>query len=348
MVVDSRPIVRDPKFTTSFSGIISNAAPSVANIFTSKTIRPRSREVSPLEGIFGMRPRTFRAQSLGSGVVISKEGFILTNNHVVEGADEISVSIANNTRVYTAKVVGTDPQTDLAVIKIESDDDIPAIILADSDTLAVGDVVLAIGNPFGVGQTVTMGIVGAVGRGGFGIVDYEDFIQTDASINPGNSGGALIDAEGRLVGINTAIISPSGANQGVGFAIPINMARDVMEKIIENGRVVRGYLGIYLEDVTPALARRLDLPQSDGALVVMVARNSPAADADLRSGDLITEFVGKRVVDSRQLRLMASQTAPDTRVPIQIKRNGKSREIEVTLGEMPTRQLGRNEEGDLR
>ncbi len=341
ILIDRTPVTRDTKFTTSFSKVITNAGPSVVNIFTSKTVRRDvDPELMPFEELFGSRRRTFRARSLGSGVLISKEGFILTNNHVVEGADEINVSLANDTRNYSARVVGTDPATDLAVIKIDGGE-LPSAILADSDQLAIGDVVLAIGNPFGIGQTVTMGIVSAVGRGGLGIVDYEDFIQTDASINPGNSGGALIDTEGRLVGINTAILSPSGGNMGVGFAIPINMARDVMEAIMKNGRVVRGYLGLMLQDVTPDLAQRLQLSQDSGALVGGVAPNSPAKEANFRPGDLITEFSGKPVTDSRQLRLMAAQTPPKTRVPITYQRDGRSNKIEIVLGEMPTRQLGR-------
>jgi serine protease Do len=337
VTVDQNPVARDRKFITSFSSSITNAGPSVVNIFSSKTLR---QELTPVEELFGGRRGPLQARSLGSGVLISKEGFILTNNHVVEGADEIHVSLANSSQNYTATVVGTDPSTDLAVIKIDGGD-LPAITLADSGQLAIGDVVLAIGNPFGIGQTVTMGIVSAVGRGGLGIVDYEDFIQTDASINPGNSGGALIDAEGRLVGINTAILSPSGGNQGVGFAIPINMARDVMEAIMKQGRVVRGYLGVVLRDVTPELSQRLRLPQRAGALVADVAPNSPAAGVNLRMGDLITEFSGKAVSDSRHLRLMAGQTAPKTRVPIKYQRDGRERQIEIVLDEMPRRQLGR-------
>jgi Do/DeqQ family serine protease len=344
VMLDTRPTARDPKFTTSFSTVVTNAAPSVVNIFTSKTIRPDARSEMPFSDLFGHRRRAFRAQSLGSGVIISKEGFILTNNHVVEGADEVNVSLANDTRNYQARVVGTDPQTDLAVIKIDGGD-LPALTLADSDKLAVGDVVLAIGNPFGVGQTVTMGIVGAVGRGGLGIVDYEDFIQTDASINPGNSGGALIDTEARLVGVNTAILIPNGGgNQGLGFAIPINMAREVMEAIIKNGKVVRGYLGVVLQDVTPDLARRLKLQQNAGALVAAVAPNSPATDADLRQGDLITEFAGKPVSDSRHLRLLTAQTPPNTQVAVQFQRNGHVQQVHVMLREMPRRQIGRDEE----
>src|SRR6266571_5330328 len=199
-----------------------------------------------------MRPRTRRAQSLGSGVIVSEDGYILTANHVVEGADEVKVALADGVKEYPARVIGADPPTDVAVLKVEAKN-LPAVTLADSDKLEVGDVVLALGNPFGVGQTVTMGIVSAVGRSSLGINEYENFIQTDAAINPGNSGGALIDAEGRLIGINTAILSRTGGNNGIGFAVPVNLARNVMEQLITNGKVVRGFLGVNIQTMTPAL-----------------------------------------------------------------------------------------------
>jgi serine protease Do len=217
-----------------------------------------------------------RQNGLGSGVIVSEDGYILTNNHVVENADEIKVSL-NDEREFTAKVIGRDDKSDVAVLKIDAKD-LPYLHIANSDTLEVGDVVLAIGNPFGVGQTVTMGIVSATGRGNIGL-DYEDFIQTDAAINPGNSGGPLIDAEGRLVGINTAIISRSGGNQGIGFAIPVNLARSVMESLVKDGRVVRGFLGVNIQDVTPTLAKEFDLKDHDGALVADVTAGSPAEKA---------------------------------------------------------------------
>src|SRR2546425_736164 len=219
-------------------------------------------------------PRERREQALGSGVIISEDGYILTNNHVVDGADEIKVVLADDKKEFDAKVIGTDPQTDIAVIKVEGKN-LHAITITDSDKLEVGDVVLAIGNPFGVGQTVTAGIVSAKGRGGMGIVDYEDFIQTDASINPGNSGGALVDAEGRLIGINTAILSRSGGNQGIGFAVPINLARYVMERIVANGKVIRGYLGATIQPQTPDQAKDIKLPEKTGALVDVVTHGSP-------------------------------------------------------------------------
>jgi len=236
---------------------------------------------------------------------------------------------------FTAKVVGTDPKSDIAIIKIEAKDrSFPAVTTANSDQLEVGDVVLAVGNPFGIGQTVTMGIVSATGRATLGL-EYEDFIQTDAAINMGNSGGALVDAEGRLVGINTAILSRTGGNQGIGFAVPVNLARYVMENIIENGRVIRGYMGVNIQDVTPALAERFELKERDGALVADVTPDSPAEDAGLKAGDVIVEVDGKPIRDSRHLKLQVAQIAPGKDVPLKVSRDGKVKELEVKLKEFP-------------
>jgi serine protease Do len=283
--------------------------------------------------------RTQKEQSLGSGVIVSADGYILSNNHVVEGADEVKVALSGSDDEFVAKVIGTDPQTDVSVLKIDAKN-LQPVTMTDSDHLQVGDVVLAVGNPFGVGQTVTMGIVSAVGRGGFGIVDYEDFIQTDASINPGNSGGALVDAEGRLVGINTAIISRTGGNMGIGFAVPINMVRHVMNTIITNGKVTRGYLGILLApEISPALAKQFGLKERTGALVNDVGPNTPASKAGIKSGDVITEFNGRKVPDQRQLRLWVSQSEPNTKVTLKVLRDGKTQTINATLGELPTEEL---------
>jgi serine protease Do len=338
-----------PAFT--FGPIIKKVSPSVVNIYTTKTVRDNFR-MSPFfedpffrdffGGPFNQRavPRERREQSLGSGVIVTEDGYILTNNHVVDSADEIKVALSDDVTTYDAKVVGTDPQTDIAVIKVEGKD-LPAITLTDSDNLGVGDVVLAIGNPFGVGQTVTMGIVGAKGRAGMGIVDYEDFIQTDASINPGNSGGALVDAAGRLVGVNSAILSRSGGNQGIGFAVPINLARYVMERIISDGKVTRGYLGVMIQPVTPELAKEFKLSQNSGALVGDVTKDSPAEQAGLKEGDVITEFNGKKVTDSRHLRLMVSQTAPETKAQVKVIRDGKEQTFTVKLDELPAAGLAK-------
>ncbi|MCX8109332.1 MAG: trypsin-like peptidase domain-containing protein, partial [Verrucomicrobiae bacterium] len=253
--IDTTPIPQDARPPLSFSHVVKKVAPSVVNIYSTKTVR-QSPALSPFfddpifRRFFGIPfesiPRERREQSLGSGVIVTEDGYILTNNHVVEGADEVKVALPDDKTVYEATIVGTDPQTDIAVLKIEGKK-FSAITVTDSDKLEVGDIVLAIGNPFGVGQTVTMGIVSATGRGGMGIVDYEDFIQTDASINPGNSGGALVDAMGRLVGINQSIVSRTGGNLGIGFSVPINLARYVMERLVTEGKVTRGYLGVIIQ-----------------------------------------------------------------------------------------------------
>jgi serine protease Do len=284
------------------------------------------------------RPRQYREQNLGSGVIVSSDGYILTANHVVEGADELKVALADGKEQHSAKIVGTDAQSDIAVLKVEAKN-LPAILMSDSDLLEVGDLVLAIGNPFGVGQTVTMGIVSGLGRRGMGIVDYEDFIQTDASINPGNSGGALVDAEGRLVGINTSILSRTGGNLGVGFAVPINMARNVMEQIIKTGRVARGYLGVRPQDVTPQLRKAFALSEQTGALIAEVVPNSAAEEAGIKDGDVIIEFNGKKVTDARQFRLLVSQTPPKAKVTLKLVREGKEKTLTATLAELPA-ELG--------
>jgi serine protease Do len=352
--VESAPLSREAKVTTSFAPVIKKVAPSVVNIYSTKTVRLNPRMMPFFDDpffrrFFGgnfddnpqdnrRRPRTREEQSLGSGVIVTEDGYILTNNHVVEGADEIKVVLADGKKEFEAKVIGTDPHTEVAVLKVDGKD-LPAVTTADSDKLEVGDVVLAIGNPFGVGQTVTMGIVSATGRGGFGVVDYEDFIQTDASINPGNSGGALVDAEGRLVGLNTFIISRSGGNQGVGFAVPINLARSVMERLTRDGKVVRGFLGVKLQPVvTSELAKQFGLPDQNGALISEVMPDTPAAKAGLKEGDFIVEFNGKKVEDNRHLRLMASQTAPKTKVNLKVIRDGKEKTFSVTLDELSDKE----------
>jgi serine protease Do len=329
---------------------VKKAAPSVVYVYTTKTIREMPFrnpffDDPAFRFFFGEpgdgrneRPRQRQQQGLGSGVVVSADGYVLTANHVIEGADEVKVLFAEGKKEYEAKVVGNDAPSDIAVLKIEAKD-LPAVTITDSDNLEVGDLVIAIGNPFGVGQTVTTGIVSAKGRGGFGIVDYEDFIQTDASINPGNSGGALVDAEGRLIGINSAIISRSGGNQGIGFAVPINMARVVMERLIKEGKVTRGFLGVNIQPVTPELAKAFGLPGDAGALVGGVSPNTPAADAGLKEGDVIVEFNGRKVVGSRELRLMVSQIPPDTKATVKILRAGKEKTFNVKLGELPANEI---------
>lgn len=347
--VSDREVDRSAK-ATSYANVIKRVAPSVVTIESTRTVRvpqnhlpffndPRFRRFFNGEEDFQDSPRKFRQEGLGSGIIISEDGYILTNNHVVDGADEdgIKVSMSDGKTKYDAKVVGKDPRTDVAVLKIDAPRKLPAMTLADSDKLEVGDVVLAIGNPFGIGQSVSSGIISALGRG-FGILGqqgYEDFIQTDASINQGNSGGALVDAEGRLIGINQSIASPSGANAGIGFAVPINLARSVMERLVADGRIVRGFLGVSLQTVTPDLAESFSLPDSSGALVAGVQPNTPAAKAGMKAGDVIVDFNGKRVSDSAHLRLMVAQTPPQTAVSFKVLRNAKEKNFNVTLAELP-------------
>ena len=345
--VEATPVNRDAKLGASFAPVVKKAAPSVVNIYSTHIvhIRPvRNPFFSDpfFRQIFGNRfpddgrERTRREQNLGSGVIISPDGYILTANHVVDGADEIVVAIADNKKEFTARVVGTDPPTDVAVLKIDAKD-LPAITLGDSDQLEVGDVVLAIGNPFRVGQTVTMGIVSALGRSGLtGFNQYQNFIQTDAAINPGNSGGALVDAEGRLVGINTAIIpNENGGNQGVGFAVPINMARRVMELLIAGGKVTRGDLPILIQDITPRLAKSLNLPDQKGALVSDVFPNTSAEKAGIKSGDVIIGFNGKDITDVHSFQLAVSECAPGSSAVVKLLRNGSPETVTVMLTELP-------------
>ncbi len=323
--VENTPVNRETKLGTSFAPVVKKAAPSVVNISSTHIVRIRTPffDDPVFRQFFGSqfpnigRERTRRDLGLGSGVIISPDGYILTSSHVVEGADEIEVAIANSKKEYTARVVGTDPPTDVAVLKIDAKD-LPAITLGDSDQLEVGDIVLAIGNPYRVGQTVTMGIVSALGRSGLGISSVEDFIQTDAAINPGNSGGALIDTEGRLIGVNTGIFSPNGGNLGIGFAVPINMVRRVMDRLIANGKVTRGYIPILLQDVTPRLATALDLPVQNGVLVNNVFPNTSPEKAGIKPDDVLVGFNGKNVTDLHSLRLAISECVPGTPATIKL------------------------------
>lgn len=353
--VDNTPVNREGKLTTSFAPVVKKVSPSVVriNITGKKAASPEMSEFNdPLLRRFfgeqfgngrGRRAPMPRPHGVGSGVIVTQDGYILTNNHVVENADKVEVKMDDG-REFTAKVVGTDPKSDLAVVKVEATG-LPYASLADSDKIEVGDMVLAIGNPMGVGQTVTSGIISATGRATLGL-DYEDFIQTDAAINPGNSGGGLVDAEGRLIGINTAILSRSGGNQGIGFAVPVNLAKNVMEQLIQNGRVVRGFMGVYMQDVTPALAKQFDLKDARGALVSEVNAGSPAEKAGIKNGDIITEFNGKPIQDSRRLKLAVGATAPGTKTPIKVLRDGKSKSFELVLKELPNDQIAKNEKAN--
>ncbi|HTX36016.1 MAG TPA: Do family serine endopeptidase [Bryobacteraceae bacterium] len=330
-----------------FAPVVKRCLPAVVNVSSSKIIRTQA-SASPFlsdpffQQFFGSQflrqfqvPSEERELSLGSGVIVSPDGYILTNNHVIDGATHVKVALADQ-REFEARIVGKDAETDIAVLKVDAQN-LPTIPFGDSTRMQPGDFVLAIGDPFGLSQTVTMGIVSAVGRGNLGIEDYEDFIQTDAAINPGNSGGALINGNGQLIGINTAILSgESGGNQGVGFAIPIDMARQVMDQIVRNGRVARAWLGVTTQPVTPEISQAFGLSgQPYGALVGDVTANSPAAQAGLATGDIILEINGHRVPDSNDLNLSIAMMAPGTAVRFLVLRNGAQQEIPVTLGEEP-------------
>ncbi len=280
------------------------------------------------------KPRKYKQMGLGSGVIVGKEGYVITNNHVVQGSEEIIVRLSDK-RQFKGKVIGADPPTDLAVVKINAQN-LPVIKLGDSDKLKVGERVIAIGIPFGLTQSVTQGIISATGRSDIGIVTYEDFIQTDAAINPGNSGGALVNIRGELIGINTAIASSTGGYQGVGFAIPSNMVRIVMNSLIKRGKVIRGWLGVSIQPLTPALAKQLGLKSDKGAVISDVADGSPAEKAGIQQGDVIVEFDGKEVKDWAQLRNIVSNVAPGKQVNVKIIRNGAEKNMKVVIQEMPS------------
>ncbi|HEX8879804.1 MAG TPA: DegQ family serine endoprotease [Candidatus Acidoferrum sp.] len=343
----------------TYAPVLKSVLPAVVNISSSKVVRARSEspeEMMPFfrqffggedgGGNFALpQPRDHREKSLGSGVIVSPEGYILTNNHVVDGATDVRVTLSDK-REFQGRVVGTDPKTDIAVLKIEAGNLFP-ITIGDSAKAEVGDTVLAIGDPFGVGETVTKGIVSATGRGNLGIEDYEDFIQTDAPINPGNSGGALINDRGELVGINTAIITHgSGGNQGIGFAVPSNLARTVMEEILKNGKVTRAYLGIYPQDVTPAMAKAFGAKDPRGVLVGDVSPSSPAQAAGLQRGDIILEVNGKPMTDSNQLRMTISMMQPGSEAKLKVVHDGSQRELTIKLQELPTEQAENNNQTD--
>lgn len=278
-------------------------------------------------------PQEHQEQGLGSGVIVRPDGYIITNNHVVEGADELIVSLPDK-RTFKAKLIGADPKTDVAVIKIEAVN-LPVLPWGDASQLQVGEMVLAVGNPFGLSQTVTMGIISAVGRANMGIVDYEDFIQTDAAINPGNSGGALVNLKGELIGINSAIFTQSGGYMGIGFAIPSNMANSVMQSLLKHGKVIRGWIGVSIQEVTPDLAKEFGATGTTGALVADVMDDSPASRAKLERGDIITTYNNTAIRDPGQLRSLVADTPPGTAVTLSIIREKKSQEIRVTIGELP-------------
>jgi serine protease Do len=344
---DDQAVNRGPLESASFAGVVKRVAPSIVKI----TVQMNARHVSmnggdgsPFPGMndpffrqfFGNRlpavpegPET----GLGSGVIVSADGYIVTNNHVVDGAKEVTVVLSDG-RERLARVGGRDPQTDIALVKVSARD-LPAITFASSSKAEVGDRVLAIGNPFGIGETVTTGIVSATGRrAGIGLA-YEDFIQTDAAINPGNSGGALVDVEGRLVGINTAILSRSGGFQGVGLAVPSDLVSNVVDNLVAHGKVVRGYLGIGIQDLTPGLADSFGMKAGGGALVTDVQPDGPGAKAGLRSGDVVTAIDGQPVESASRLSLAVGETAPGTRLTLDVRRDGRTEQIALTTVSKP-------------
>jgi Do/DeqQ family serine protease len=338
------PAARSGTGPVSYATAVDRAAPAVVNINTAKviTVRPHPFLDDPVfRQFFGrgaddlITPRRRVETSLGSGVIFSDQGHILTNHHVIRGADAIQVSLRDG-RTAPATVVGSDPDSDLAVLKIDLKK-LPVVTLGHSEQLRVGDIVLAIGNPFGVGQTVTMGIVSATGRSRLGINTFENFIQTDAAINPGNSGGALVDANGNLVGINSAIFSQSGGNLGIGFAIPVSFATGVFEDIVQHGRPLRGWLGISAEPITPEQARKLDLKSTEGVIVVGVLRNGPAHRAGLRAEDIILAIDDKKIMDARDALLAISKRRPGSKVALKIQRDGQELMLEMIAIERPQR-----------
>lgn len=324
----------DDSVVLSYNSSVSKAKKSVVNIATKKVIPNRNNEFfnDPFfEQFFGFGfniPQQRDVGSLGSGVIISKDGYIVTNNHVVEGADEVIVTLLEDDKEYTAKVIGTDPKTDIAVIKIEADN-LNAIKFADSDKILEGDVVFAIGNPFGVGGTITQGIVSALNKNSVGLNHYENFIQTDASINPGNSGGALIDSRGALIGINSAILSRGGGNNGVGFAIPSNMVKDIAGQLATDGKIERGYIGVMIADLTK---EQLDFYENkNGALVVGVEDDMPAAKAGIKRGDLIIKVENKDIKNSNELKNFIATLKPGSKAKVEYERGGKIKSATIEL-----------------
>ena len=322
----------------SFAPAAQKVIPTVVNVFTQQKIRTPANPAlqDPIFRYFfgdrlDARPR--EVSNLGSGVIVSPNGYILTNHHVVEAADEIEVALADG-RTLPARVVGADPETDLAVLKIDADN-LPAITLAQADSLQVGDWVLAIGNPFGVGQTVTAGIVSALGRTHLGINTFENFIQTDAAINPGNSGGALVDATGNLVGVNSAIYSRTGGSQGIGFAIPVSIARQVMEQIIKTGSVTRGWVGIEVQDLTPELAESFSLKSAEGALIAGVLKGGPADAGGIRPGDILLAVNGNKVSDSASLLNLIAALKPGDVTRLTVTRKQQPLELKIQVGRRP-------------
>ena len=340
-----------PLATQGFPAVVKAVTPAIVNM-TSKGVRIRESrgQRNPMEDFFGPNGSPFggprghqgpmppepRGGGMGSGVIVSPDGYIITNNHVVSGGGELTVTLPDK-REFKGKVLGTDPKTDLAVVKIDAKD-LPFVRWGDSSKLQVGEYVLAVGNPFGLNSTVTLGIVSALGRGKMGITQYEDFIQTDAAINPGNSGGALVNTNGELVGINTAILSQTGGYQGVGFAVPVSMAKPVYDSLISTGKVVRGYLGVGIQDLTQDLVKSFGLKQAKGALVSSVGEDTPAEQAGLMQGDVIVEYQGKPIEDAGALQKEVGRTTIGSKVSVKVMRNGSEHNLTIRVGEQSETQ----------
>jgi len=371
--VDPKPMAQIAGTLTTFAPIVEKVGPNVVTIATSKMVKrtaaaqgqnpmlndpmfrrffglpedpsdPKEKDKGEAPEAKGGKKRK-QMMGLGSGVIVSPEGHIITNNHVIDGADEIIVKIGNEKHEYIAKKIGTDPSTDIAILKIEPIKKLQGITFADSDKIRVGDLAIAVGNPFGLTQSVTMGIISATGRGGgeMRIAEYENFIQTDASINPGNSGGALVDLEGRLIGINTAIFSRTGGNQGIGFAVPANLAHTVMDGLIKNGKVSRGFLGIAMQPLSDELAKAFKIENNAGVLVAEVTAKSPAEKAGVQAGDVVVEVSGKKVEGPREMQLMVAAIAPGSKVEVKLVRDGKEKVVTVELAERPGIKVAANE-----
>ncbi|MFA4919324.1 MAG: DegQ family serine endoprotease [Thermodesulfovibrionales bacterium] len=324
----------------AFSEIVRAVSPAIVNISTTKVVRREAQPFfeDPFFDFFSPfhefgSPKKFKERSLGSGVIVSADGYIVTNNHVVEKADEIKVTLIDK-KTFKGRIVGADPKTDIAIIKIEATG-LPTLTWGDSDKLQVGEFVLAIGSPYGLSNTVTMGIISAVGRANVGIADYEDFIQTDAAINPGNSGGPLVNINGELIGINTAIFSRTGGYQGIGFAVPSNMVRLVIDQLLQKGKVTRGWIGVTIQELTPELAQEFGLKKTKGALVSDVGKDSPAAKAGIMRGDVILEFNGREVKDVSSLRNMVAQSKAGSEITLKILRAGKEFTVKALITELP-------------
>jgi serine protease Do len=360
----SSPVMAPAAPANGFTEVAKLVTPAVVNITTVMTAKIADNQSVPdelrdrMEEFFGKpfgprgrgqqapaEPRGPRMGGQGSGVIVSSDGFILTNNHVIENAREVTVTLPDK-REFKGKIVGTDPKTDLAVVKIEADT-LPTMAWGDASKLQVGEYVLAVGNPFGLNSTVTLGIVSAVGRGHMGITQYEDFIQTDAAINPGNSGGALVNTKGELVGINTAIFSQSGGYQGVGFAVSTTMGKPIYESLVKTGKVVRGYLGIGIQDLNHDLAKSFGVKDSKGALVSDVKEDSPADQGGIKQGDVITKYQGLPIEDAVALQRLVTRTTVGSKVPVTVMRDGRERELTVTVNEQPdTAKIAKMDTGE--